>query len=285
MARRPRLSERAAGRHGAPPPVRMLGCAYVGRPPHRRVCTCSPPRPSWRFTTASSTGTRTTVVTCPGGAPLIHTAILVSEIMLQQTQVSRVVPKYQTFLAAFPTLEALAAAPLADVLRMWRGLGYNNRAVRLRAVRHRLSAGRVRGGRTTRGPAALQALPGLGPYTARAVLVFAHNDDLAAVDANVRRRAHPRARPAARPAPRSASGRRRRRAAARTQPRVAQRAHGLRFRRPHEGGPRASPPRTRQGVFEGSRRWHRSRLLRLLLRATARCRSRSSPATCELHAS
>jgi len=108
-------------------------------------------------------------------------AILVSEIMLQQTQVSRVIPKYEEFLARFPTLPALAAAPLPEALRLWLGLGYNNRAERL------WRCARTAGGRLPADVAGLQRLPGVGPYTARAVLVFAHNADLAAVDANVRR--------------------------------------------------------------------------------------------------
>jgi A/G-specific adenine glycosylase len=108
-------------------------------------------------------------------------AILVSEVMLQQTQVSRVIPTYEVFLGRFPTLSALAAAPLPEVLRLWLGLGYNNRAERL------WRCARTAGGRLPADVAGLQRLPGVGPYTARAVLVFAHNADLAAVDANVRR--------------------------------------------------------------------------------------------------
>ncbi len=109
-------------------------------------------------------------------------AILVSEVMLQQTQVPRVVARYPGFLTRFPTLASLADAALADVLAAWLGLGYNNRALRLKRCAEALPIGRL--------PAeldALLALPGIGPYTARAVLVFAHNADLAAVDANVRR--------------------------------------------------------------------------------------------------
>jgi A/G-specific adenine glycosylase len=151
-------------------------------------------------------------------------AILVSEVMLQQTQVSRVLPKYAAFLARFPSLQALATAPLGDVLALWQGLGYNSRAVRLQrcarlavdasaaaAVRatdlaqSAHAAARLPGARsaaTTRGTRAgsdatearlpdtveeLRGLPGIGPYTARAVLIFACNAGLAAVDANVRR--------------------------------------------------------------------------------------------------
>ena len=108
-------------------------------------------------------------------------AILVSEVMLQQTQVSRVVAKYIAFLDRFPTPASLAAAPLPDVLAAWLGLGYNTRAVRLKRCAEAAPGGL---------PGDLEgllALPGVGPYTARAVLIFAANADLAAVDANVRR--------------------------------------------------------------------------------------------------
>ena len=116
-------------------------------------------------------------------------AVLVSEIMLQQTQVPRVAPRYLEWLETWPTLESLAGAPLGDVLQRWQGLGYNTRARRLQecavaAVASAPDGGRAELPRTLDG---LRALPGIGPYTARAVLVFAHNDDLAAVDANVRR--------------------------------------------------------------------------------------------------
>jgi A/G-specific adenine glycosylase len=120
-------------------------------------------------------------------------AILVSEFMLQQTQVSRVVPRFEIWLATYPTLESLAQAPLADVLRLWSGLGYNNRARRLRDCALATIA-TTAGRRAPRAAALLPRalddllqLPGIGPYTARALLVFAHNDNLAAVDANVRR--------------------------------------------------------------------------------------------------
>jgi A/G-specific adenine glycosylase len=116
-------------------------------------------------------------------------AVLVSEVMLQQTQVPRVVPRYVDWLEAWPDLESLAAAPLADVLLRWQGLGYNNRALRLQACAQAAVAAATDGrrARLPRTPEELRALPGIGPYTARAVLVFAYNEDVAAVDANVRR--------------------------------------------------------------------------------------------------
>jgi A/G-specific adenine glycosylase len=109
-------------------------------------------------------------------------AILVSEVMLQQTQVARVVPYYEAFLAAFPSAGTLAAAPAADVLRLWSGLGYNRRALALQAAA--VVVARDGWPRSVDG---LQALPGVGPYTAAAVASFAFGVQAAAVDTNVRR--------------------------------------------------------------------------------------------------
>jgi A/G-specific adenine glycosylase len=108
--------------------------------------------------------------------------ILVSEVMLQQTQADRVVPHYDHFLAAFPTAAACAAARPAAVVRLWSGLGYNRRALNL----HRAAASIVadHGGTVPNDEAALRALTGVGPYTARAVRTFAFGDDVAAVDTN-----------------------------------------------------------------------------------------------------
>lgn len=110
---------------------------------------------------------------------------LVAEVMLQQTQASRVEPAFRAFLERFPTVEALAEAPLADVLRQWAGLGYNRRAVNL----HRAAQTIVErhGGVVPDDYAALTALEGVGAYTARAVLAFAYGQDVAPVDANVAR--------------------------------------------------------------------------------------------------
>ena len=111
--------------------------------------------------------------------------IMVSEIMLQQTQVDRVIPKYHSFLAAFPTLEALAAAPTAEVIRAWAGLGYNRRAVNMqRAARVVLAD---HGGQFPRDLPALLALPGIGRYTAGAIACFAFEQDVGFIDTNIRR--------------------------------------------------------------------------------------------------
>jgi len=109
-------------------------------------------------------------------------AILVSEVMAQQTQVGRVVEYYERWLARWPTPAALAAASPADVLRAWVGLGYNRRALRLREA-----AAIVARDGWPRDAAGLQALPGVGPYTAAAVASFAFGERVAAVDTNVRR--------------------------------------------------------------------------------------------------
>jgi A/G-specific adenine glycosylase len=111
--------------------------------------------------------------------------ILVSEIMLQQTQVDRVLPRYEAFLAEFPTLEALASAPTAAVLRSWSGLGYNRRALNLQRTAQAIV--NDHGGVWPRDPAALRRLPGIGPYTAGAVACFAFEQDAAFLDTNMRR--------------------------------------------------------------------------------------------------
>ncbi len=147
--------------------------------------------------------------------------ILVSEVMLQQTQVERVIPHYRAFLRKFPTARRLAAAPLSNVLRAWQGLGYNRRAkmlhlaakelvaappfgTRLNLVEsHRVKNSGTRvlcvpnhihvltyrlkygygSGEFVRG---LEALPGVGPYTARAVAAFARNEDVVFIETNIR---------------------------------------------------------------------------------------------------
>jgi A/G-specific adenine glycosylase len=106
-------------------------------------------------------------------------AILVSEVMLQQTHVDRVVPRYHAWLERWPTVEALAQAPAADVIREWQGLGYNRRGLNL----HRAAKTIVAEG----WPHDLTELPGVGPYTAAAIRRFAFEEDVLPVDVNVER--------------------------------------------------------------------------------------------------
>jgi A/G-specific adenine glycosylase len=106
-------------------------------------------------------------------------AILVSEVMLQQTQVERVVPRYLAWLERWPTADALAAASPADVIREWQGLGYNRRGLNLYRAARRIAAGGW--------PDDVKELPGVGPYTAAAVASFAFGRDVLPVDTNVRR--------------------------------------------------------------------------------------------------
>jgi A/G-specific adenine glycosylase len=112
-------------------------------------------------------------------------AILVSEAMAQQTQIARVAEAWVGFMAAFPTVRAVAAASPADVLRAWRGLGYNRRATNLR--RAAIAIVEEHGGEVPRDVAALEQLPGVGRYTARAVAALAFDAPVGPVDTNVRR--------------------------------------------------------------------------------------------------
>jgi A/G-specific adenine glycosylase len=106
-------------------------------------------------------------------------AILVSEVMLQQTQVARVVPRYLAWLQRWPTVEALAAAAPADVIEAWQGLGYNRRAVSLHRAAQQIAA--------EGWPDDLTKLPGVGPYTGQAIRRFAFGEAVLPEDTNVRR--------------------------------------------------------------------------------------------------
>lgn len=111
--------------------------------------------------------------------------ILVSEIMLQQTQVERVIEKYKEFIAAFPDFPSLAKAPLAKVLRIWSGMGYNRRALSLKLLAQKVVEEHQ--GRLPSDQEKLLALPGIGPYTAGAITAFAFNNPVVFMDTNIRR--------------------------------------------------------------------------------------------------
>jgi A/G-specific adenine glycosylase len=133
--------------------------------------------------------------------------ILVSEVMSQQTQINRIIPKYEAWIKTFPTIHSLAKANTADVLRLWSGLGYNRRALYLQKsaqilIRHsglsRIPSGSGRDSGVANAPQndvviwpkteeELVKLPGIGKYTARAILCFAFNKQVAVVDTNVKK--------------------------------------------------------------------------------------------------
>ena len=121
--------------------------------------------------------------------PWRHTSdpysILVAEIMLQQTQVERVLPKYREFLEAFPAVEDLARAPRGAVIRLWAPLGYNLRAVRLHQIAQQVV--NTYGGRFPQTVDQLLHLKGIGPYTAGAIACFAYRQPVAFIDTNIRR--------------------------------------------------------------------------------------------------
>lgn len=110
--------------------------------------------------------------------------ILVSEIMLQQTQVVRVIPKYKAFIKTFPTVATLAEAPLGEVLTLWQGLGYNRRAKYLHICAKEIV--KKYKGKFPRVVSELLLLPGIGPYTAAAVCAFAYNEPVVMIETNIR---------------------------------------------------------------------------------------------------
>lgn len=111
--------------------------------------------------------------------------ILISEVMSQQTQLSRVVPKYEAWLEKFPTVQSLAKANVSEVLRYWSGLGYNRRALNLKRTAEKIVSDY--NGVFPKEEKDLLALPGIGKYTARAILCFAFNQQIAVVDTNIRK--------------------------------------------------------------------------------------------------
>ncbi len=111
--------------------------------------------------------------------------VLVSEVMLQQTQAARVAPAFRAFVERFPSIQALSEASRPDVLRAWSGLGYNRRAVALQQAAREVV--RCHSGSIPRDREALRTLPGVGPYTASAVAAMAFGEPIPALDVNVRR--------------------------------------------------------------------------------------------------
>lgn len=207
-------------------------------------------------------------------------AVLVSEVMLQQTQAQRVVSYYEEWLASFPTLEALAAAPLEAVLRLWQGLGYNRRAVALKRLAEQVVAAHRTSGEG--GPVtlpddelALRALPGVGPATAAGVLAFAFGRHAVYLETNVRTVvlhelfSDRDGVSDCEVAPLVAAAASRAEAAgvdARTWYH-AMLDHGAYLKRVLPNPSRRSAHHTRQSSFEGSRRQKRARLLRAVLDA------------------
>jgi A/G-specific adenine glycosylase len=110
--------------------------------------------------------------------------ILVSELMLQQTQTDRVVPKYLVFIKTFPTIKKLANATTADVIRHWQGLGYNRRALYLKKCAANVVTEYK--GIFPKKETDLQKLPGIGPYTAAAIMAFAYNKPAIVIETNIR---------------------------------------------------------------------------------------------------
>jgi A/G-specific adenine glycosylase len=193
-------------------------------------------------------------------------AILVSEIMLQQTQVTRVTEKYGEFLRRFPDPQTLARAPLAEVLAVWQGLGYNRRAVSL----HRLAGELVarHGGQVPARAEELEALPGVGAYTAAAVLAFAYNLPTVFIETNIRtvfiREFFPgREKVSDREILPLVA-----RALPRRDPRTWYQAlmdYGAQLKRRGDSAHRRSLHHRHQGPFTGSRRQARGKILRLLV--------------------
>jgi len=195
-------------------------------------------------------------------------AVLVSEIMLQQTQAERVVGKFAAWMESFPDTGTLASASLRDVLALWSGLGYNSRGQRLQTCARRIVE--LFGGVVPPTPAELKTLPGIGDYTCRSIPVFADNLDYAAVDTNIRRIIiHEFALPEDTPKPKIQA------AAEQLLPHGRSREwhnalmdYGALHLTSRTTGIR---PLTRQSKFQGSKRWYRGRLLKELLASEHVC--------------
>ena len=203
-------------------------------------------------------------------------AVLLSEVMLQQTQVPRVVGRWEEWLGQFPTIEALAAAPLEAVLRAWQGLGYNRRAIALKRAAEEIAA--HHGGVLPSDEAALRALPGVGPATASGVRAFAFELPGVYLETNVRavflhelfadrdgvtdREIEPLVAAAVEEAARQGIS-----------PRdwyYALLDYGAQLKRDLPNPSRRSAHHAKQSAFQGSRRQKRARLLRAVIAAPGR---------------
>ena len=189
-------------------------------------------------------------------------AVMISEIMLQQTQADRVVGKFLLWMERFPDTKALASASLREVLVLWSGLGYNSRGQRLQTCA-KVILERF-GGVVPSEPGLLKTLPGIGEYTCRSIPVFADNLDVAAVDTNIRRIIiHEFALPEDSPKPLIQG------IAEQLLPKGRSREwhnalmdYGSLELTSKKTGIR---PLTRQSKFQGSKRWYRGRLLKELI--------------------
>lgn len=188
--------------------------------------------------------------------------IFVSEMILQQTQVLRVIPKYRAFIRRFPNVCALAAAEPAAVLRLWSGLGYNRRALYLQRAARAIVTQHA--GTFPQSVVALRQLPGVGEYTAAAICIFAWNQNVAAVDTNIRRILIHELR-----LPETVTAARLQAVAQQLVPNGKSRAwhsalmdYGSAVATARATGVR---PRSRQSTFAGSDRYYRGQLIKLLL--------------------
>lgn len=193
-------------------------------------------------------------------------AVLVSEVMLQQTQVARVEKHWTRFLGLFPTIDALAAAGTADVLAQWQGLGYNRRALALKRAAEVCAA--ERGGKLPDTAGELEALPGIGPATAAGVMAFAYNRPSVYIETNVRTVFLHELFPACD----KVSDRQLAPLVAATCPEDDARAwyyalldYGAHLKTLVANPSRRSAHYTRQSAFEGSRRQKRAELVRIVL--------------------
>lgn len=193
-------------------------------------------------------------------------AVLVSEVMLQQTQVARVEKHWTRFLGLFPTIDALAAAGTADVLAQWQGLGYNRRALALKRAAEVCAA--ERGGKLPDTAEELEALPGIGPATAAGVMAFAYNRPSVYIETNVRTVFLHELFPACD----KVSDRQLAPLVAATCPEDDARAwyyalldYGAHLKTLVANPSRRSAHYTRQSAFEGSRRQKRAELVRVVL--------------------